>query len=119
MQLDNSRLLRQSSPQCLQANCLTNEVKQVKAISREPSTYRERKDLGRLIEQMTAPQRQELLRRCCEHAVSFGKVYKTDFDCSTNAIYNDLVCLTVMYGVSWETINLEAEAVRRGKRRHH
>lgn len=89
---------------------------QVKAISKEPSVFRERLNLGKLLEKMTIWQRSETVRRCCLHAISFGKVGKTDNSYTVRTIYNDLLTLAVLYGVSWETINLEAEAVYRNKR---
>lgn len=92
-------------------------LKQVRAINKEPSSLGERKALGRLLNRMSALQRYDLLRKCCEHAISLGKVYKKDGDYSTGAVYNDLVSLTVLYGVSWETINLTAEAVYKGQGR--
>ena len=66
---------------------------------------------------MTPRQRAEVVRDSARKAVSFGEVRKTDNDYSTGGIYNDLTCLTVLYGVSWEAINLAAEAVykRKGK----
>lgn len=89
------------------------KVKQVRALNKEPSSLGERKALYHLLDRMSPQQRRNVVANCSKHAVSFGQVRKTDLDNSTGAIFNDLTCLTVLYGVSWERVNLIAEAVYR------
>ena len=89
---------------------------EVRALTKDPSSLGERRDLWRVLDRMSVHQRATALANCCKHAVSFGAVRKTDSDYSTGAIYNDLLLLTVLYGVSWERVNLAVEAAMKSRK---